>query len=107
MRNPKGYSRDEVKKIIIDKLKPLGVLRIALFGSFARKEETENSDIDILVTLPSLKSRKPIGLMWFTLDQELESLLGQSVDLVTDGSLGHQLRSSIQKDLEIIYEKTG
>lgn len=102
-----NLSREEIKKIIIEKLKPLGVERVALFGSFARKEHTKNSDIDILVTLPSSKKRKPIGLRWFALDKELEEILGIPVDLVTENSLNENLRSLIEKDLEIIYEKTG
>lgn len=100
-------SRDEAKKIIIDTLKPLGVTRIALFGSYARGEETEGSDIDILVTLPDPTSRKPIGMKWFVMDQQLAEALGRPVDLVSEGSLSHSLRSIIQRDLEIIYEKTG
>jgi len=107
MKNSQARSREEIKKIIIAKLKPLGVLRIALFGSFARKEENSGSDIDILVTFPPPKHRKPIGMDWFVLDQELGKLLGLRVDLVTDDSLDRNLRSIIQKDIEIIYEKTG
>ncbi len=107
MGNPKALSREEIKKIIVDTLKPLGVNRISLFGSFARKEETGSSDIDILVALPALKGRKTIGLKWFTLDQELGKILGVHVDLVSESSLDSNLRSIIQKDLEIIYEKTG
>ena len=107
MKDSNKLSREEIKKIIVDTLKPIGVKRIALFGSFARKEDTESSDIDILVTLPALRNRKPIGLKWFTLDQELADLLGLSVDLVTEESLSQNLRSIIQKDLEVIYEKTG
>jgi len=107
MKNPKGYSREEIKRIIVETLKPIGVVKIGIFGSFARQEETETSDIDILVTLPAAGKRKHIGMRWFTLDQELEDALGLSVDLVTDDSIGQNLRSLIQKDLEIIYEKTG
>jgi predicted nucleotidyltransferase len=107
MKNPKKLSRDEIKKIIVDILKPYGVEKIALFGSFAREEESDSSDIDILVTLSPLKGRKPIGLKWFTLDQELEQVLGIAVDLVTEGSLDPNLVTIIRKDLDIIYEKTG
>jgi predicted nucleotidyltransferase len=107
MKSRKSLSREEIIRIIIDTLKPFGVLRISLFGSFARLEHSESSDIDILVALPPLKKRKHIGMRWFVLDKELEMLLGHSVDLVTEGSLGQSLRSIIHKDLEVIYEKTG
>jgi uncharacterized protein len=51
---------------------------MALFGSWARNEQTETSDVDILVDLdPS------IGLRFVTLAERLESLLEQHVDLVS------------------------
>jgi predicted nucleotidyltransferase len=100
-------SRDEIVKIIIDTLKPLGVLRISIFGSFARQNDSPTSDIDILVRLPSIKSRKLIGLRWFGIDQEIQSKTGRSVDLVSEDSLFQPLRAIIEKDLVVIYEKAG
>jgi|GEM_PF-5574534 len=46
-------------------------------------------------------------MRWFVLDQELEKVLGIPVDLVSESSLSPLLRSVIQKDLEIIYDKAG
>lgn len=103
----KDLSREEIKNIIITTLVPLGVLRIGLFGSFARQEDSSTSDIDILVKLPSTKTRSLIGLKWFTLDKELEDKIGRPVDLVSEDALFSPLRSIIEKDLEIIYEKAG
>lgn len=107
MAPPAKLSREEIKRIIVSTLKPLGVTKICLFGSFARNESTEASDIDILVSLPELKNRRHIGLQWFDLDQRLEQLLGRPVDLVTDNSLRPSFRSIVEKDLEIIYEQAG
>lgn len=100
-------AREEIKRLIVETLKPLGVLRIALFGSFSRNEEKAESDIDILVRLPPIKKRDLIGLRWFTLDQELEAKLGRPVDLVSEDALQPMLREIIEKDLEVIYEKAG
>lgn len=100
-------SREEIKKIIIETLLPIGVVRISIFGSFARMDDSAVSDIDILVKLPSSKNRAIIGLKWFTLDQELEKKLGRPVDLVSEDALFNPLRAIIEKDLEVIYEKTG
>ncbi len=101
------YSKDEIKKIIVDTLKPLGVTRIAIFGSFSRGEESPDSDIDILVRLPPLKNRSLIGLRWFTLDQELSQKLGRPVDLVSEDAIQSTLRAIFEKDLVILYEKAG
>jgi predicted nucleotidyltransferase len=54
------------------------VRRIALFGSYARGEQREDSDIDILVDVdPS------IGLDFVTLCETIERLLGRHVDVVS------------------------
>lgn len=99
--------REEIKRLIVDTLRPLGACRIALFGSFARQTSVAGSDIDILVVFPKGKRRKPIGLRWYTLDQELSEKIGMPVDLVTEDSLPVALRPLIEKDLEVIYEEAG
>lgn len=58
--------------------KKYGVAILGIFGSYARGEQNELSDIDILVEL-----EKPIGLKFFELWDELENLLGIKVDLLT------------------------
>ncbi|MHA1230079.1 MAG: nucleotidyltransferase family protein [Candidatus Helarchaeota archaeon] len=58
--------------------KKYGVIILGIFGSYAREEQNEFSDIDILVDL-----EKPIGLKFFELWDELENLLGIKVDLLT------------------------
>ena len=74
----------------------------ALFGSFARGEATETSDIDLLV-----RFSKPIGLFGFVgIEQELEAALGRKVDLATEKMIGKYIRESVLRDLKIIYDKT-
>src|SRR5688500_8980756 len=97
--------REEIKQAIIDALRPFGVRRIALFGSFARDKAGPQSDVDILVSFWRHGTRaKSIGLRWFSLDQEISAKIGYPVDLVTEDSLPRALRQIIEKDLEIIYE---
>ena len=68
--------------------------RIALFGSWARNEHTETSDVDILVDVdPS------IGLRFVTLAERLESLLEQHVDLVSSRAVKPNLLKEIQAEL--------
>jgi len=99
--------KEMITKVVIETLAPLGVIRIAFFGSFVRQDFNPQSDIDILVWLPSLGKRKTIGLRWFSLDQEIEKKIGRTVDIVTESSLNKFLREQIKKDIEIIYEKAG
>ncbi len=67
---------------------------IALFGSITRNEATPTSDIDILVEF-----EKPIGLDFVLLADELESLLGVKVDLVTPKAIKPKMFEMIKQDL--------
>jgi predicted nucleotidyltransferase len=67
----------EIKKIILPILKRYNVKRAGIFGSVVRGEETENSDIDLLVEIED-----EISLLDFAgLKLELEESLGRKVDL--------------------------
>jgi predicted nucleotidyltransferase len=68
--------------------------RLALFGSVARAEQTETSDIDIIADVdPS------IGLRFVTLADELESLLHCKVDLVSLRAINPAMMKAIEGDL--------
>jgi len=64
-------------------LDAFGVARLSLFGSFARDEGGEDSDVDLLVEF-----NRPIGLFEFVrLQRQLGELVGHRVDLVTPAAL--------------------
>lgn len=67
---------------------------IAIFGSFARNEQTDQSDIDIMVEFDG-----SIGLKFIDFANELESLLGLKVDLVSRKGIKPVYFESIKKDL--------
>jgi uncharacterized protein len=72
-------------------LETFGVARLSLFGSFARDEGREDSDVDLLVEFS-----RPIGLFEFVrLQRQLGELVGHRVDLVTPAALKPQLRDRI------------
>lgn len=79
------------------------VLKAWLFGSFARDEQTEDSDVDILIVLDH---SQPIGLKFFGMWGDLERMLGRPVDLVVDRSLAPYARESADRDKKLIYERT-
>jgi predicted nucleotidyltransferase len=59
------------------------VVSLALFGSLARGDATEKSDVDLLVTF-----ERPAGYFaLIALQQHLEGVLGRNVDIVTAGGL--------------------
>lgn len=79
------------------------VLKVWLFGSFSRGEETKDSDVDIMV---SLDKSKPIGLKFFGMWNDLEELLGRKVDLVSEGTLLPFAQESVERDKILVYERT-
>jgi len=93
----KPLARDEVLEALAAQrsmLERFKVSAISLFGSVARGEPTEESDIDLLVEFS-----QPIGLLQFVeLKRLLEELLGRPVDLVTPKAIKPQLRDRILKE---------
>ena len=71
-----------------------GVTRLALFGSTARDEAREDSDIDILVGFdgPATSER------YFGVQFHLEDLLVQPLDLVTEKALRPELRPYVERE---------
>ncbi|MFN0160839.1 MAG: nucleotidyltransferase family protein [Burkholderiales bacterium] len=68
-----------------------GIDRMRVFGSMARGDATESSDVDLLVSLPA----KGIGLALGGLVADIQDLLGRRVDLVTEGGLHPLIRQRI------------
>ena len=94
-------SREEINHKIIDYLSGFSPDKIAIFGSFARGEETGTSDLDLLVSF-----KKPFGLLQMVrMERELSQLIGRKVDLLTERALKNEkLKQYILKDLQVIYE---
>lgn len=77
--------------------------KISLFGSYARGEENEKSDIDLLV---EFAPRSDIGLIGFIgIQEKFEEILGKKVDLVTSDGVSPHLRDDILSQAKPIYEK--
>ena len=73
------------------------VKTIAIFGSYARGEETEESDVDILVEF-----EEPVGLLFVHLADYLEEILGLKVDLLTPDAIKPNRKKYIMEDLTYV-----
>ena len=96
-------STNVMQQTIADYFKTQPVVKAWLFGSFARGEETPQSDVDILVLLDH---SKPVGLKFFGMWNDLERLLDRKVDLVEEGELLPFAMESANRDKRLIYERT-
>ncbi|RME23461.1 MAG: nucleotidyltransferase [Deltaproteobacteria bacterium] len=77
-----------------DLARRFGVRRLAVFGSYARGEQQEDSDVDILVEVdPS------IGLRFVDLAEEIEAMLGMRTELVSHRAIKQRHWEVIEKDL--------
>jgi len=82
---------EEIKKKVIPILKRYHVKKAGIFGSVARGEETEESDIDILVEIDDRMSL----LDFVGLKLELEDALGKRVDLGEYSTIKPLIREQI------------
>lgn len=91
-------TREEILSILQERkpdlVKRSGLKRLGLFGSFARGENKENSDVDILVEVPP-----SIGLEFVDLAEEIENILGMPADVVSRRAIKPRPWNVIQEDL--------
>jgi len=76
------------------------VSMIGVFGSTARGEAAESSDLDLLVRLSKPKSL----LSLVKLERNLSEAIGKRVDLLTEGAISPYLKERILRELKVIYE---
>jgi predicted nucleotidyltransferase len=78
------------------------VLKAYIFGSVAKNEENEDSDLDILV---DLDYSQKIGLFFIQMQLDLEKLLHRKVDLVSSNGLSPFIKPQIENEKRLIYER--
>ena len=70
------------------------ISRLGVFGSYARQEATEKSDIDIIVEFSA-----PMGLNFVAMADEIEALLGVKTDVVSRGGIKPKYLPFVEKDI--------
>ncbi|MBF0343480.1 MAG: nucleotidyltransferase family protein [Nitrospirae bacterium] len=90
----------ELEEKIISILKQNDATMIGIFGSYARGQDTPNSDIDILVSFSGIKSL----LELVRIERELSEGINKKVDLLTEHSISPYLIGKIKKELKVIYQ---
>jgi predicted nucleotidyltransferase len=91
---------DKEKDKITIILEKHGVKKASVFGSYARGDEGDDSDIDLLVDLPDEYSLLDVA----GLKVDLEEGLGRRVDLVEYGNIKSNIRDRVLKDKKVIYD---
>ena len=92
----------KLKQLLLEKREEIiniaakhGAYNVRIFGSVARGEDDENSDIDFLIDydLSKTSSWFPMGLIL-----DLETLLNRKVDIATDDSLHYFIRNKVLEE---------
>lgn len=94
---------EELLAKIVPVLTHYPVRRASLFGSYARKDQVADSDLDIL-----LEFYEPIGLSYGSLYLDLKEAVPIEIGLMTKAGLEEQseyFKDSVMRDLEVFYEK--
>ena len=78
-----------------------GVVRLSLYGSFARGATVKDSDVDLLVELS-----RPLGLEFVSLAHYLERKLGRKVDLVTLETFRRSLTSRRYREIALNIQES-
>jgi len=94
------YTIDEIKKISVPVAEKYGVKKLALFGSYARGEQNNNSDIDFLIEKGKIQ-----GLEFFGFINSLEDELGVHIDVVTYQSIKNSIIGDAVLDEVVLYER--
>lgn len=96
----KAVGIEEIKKAAVPILRRYGVARAYLFGSYARGEQTEGSDVDFLVEYAP-GARKSL-LSHVRLINELKDALRTDVDVVTEAALRPEIREEVLRERRAI-----
>jgi len=93
------YTLDEIKRISVPIARKYGVKKMALFGSYARGEQSTASDIDFLIEKGKIQ-----GWEFFGFINDLEDDFGLPVDVLTYDALKDSLIADATVDEVVLYE---
>ena len=95
------YTVEQIRRITAPIAASYGVKSLLLFGSYARGEATERSDIDLLIDRTGMQRGWAIGGLY----ADLCDALGKKLDLVTTTGADAGFLSRISRDAIRLYER--
>ena len=93
------FSINEIKEKAIPIAEKFGIDELSLFGSYARNEQTENSDVDFFIECGDLKGY----FAFFNFVNSLEKVFNCHVDVIMNGIEDKDFVNRIKKDKQVLY----
>jgi uncharacterized protein len=85
---------EQIKILLLKVLQKYAIKKAAIFGSFARGEQTETSDLDVLI-----ESSSPITLFdILKIEKEISNLISRKVDVVEFSAIKNSIKENVLKD---------
>ena len=94
------FTIEDIKKRVIPIVIKYGINTFSLFGSYARGDATEDSDLDFVMDKGDLR-----GLQYVSLVQDLEEEFDCHVDVISKGSSNKKFLEAVSKDEVLLYER--
>ena len=94
------HSIPELKIVVGTLARRYGAERVYLFGSYARGEARENSDIDLRIDKGDIRGLQFAGLLG-----DLQDALGKRVDLISTAGMDDRFLREIQPEEILLYER--
>jgi hypothetical protein len=95
----KIYTVEEIKDIVTPIAESHGVSKVYLFGSYARREATAKSDVDIWIESGKIKTLFKLGGFYADLEEQLQ----KSIDIITDDAMDEKFYNRIKHEEIAIY----
>ena len=94
------FTIEDIKNRVIPIVIKYGINTFSLFGSYARGEATEDSDLDFVMDKGDLR-----GLQYVSLVQDLEDEFDCHVDVISKGSSNKKFLEAVSKEEVLLYER--
>ena len=88
-------------QIIAELCRKNGITRLRVFGSYARGDQSPQSDLDLIADFAEI----PTLLDIVRIERQFAEVLGVPVDLFTDASISSYLRERIMREAKELYER--
>ena len=95
------YTIDEIRERTVPLAKQYGISKMSLFGSYARGEANDKSDVDLVIDRGRLRGL----IQYFSFVHDLEQNLNCHVDVVTTGIQDRDFLSRITGEGVLLYEE--